>query len=95
MDQVLETLLMILMVTGICLIVFFMWMFFSLYRKISKILDLAGKTSRKAEELSESLLDSVKKPGEKTMGWAEGAFRAIKFFTGYPNFRKKGDQTDE
>ena len=94
MDQVLDTLLVILMVTGICLIVFFMWMFFSLHRKISKILDLAGKTSRKAEELSGSLLDTVKKPGEKTMGWVEGTVKIIKFFTGFQSFRKKGDQAD-
>ncbi len=95
MEQVLEILLIILIVAGISLAGLVIWVFLSLYRKISKILDLASKTSKNAEELSGTLLSSVKNPGDKSSGWVDGTARVIKFFTGFHSFRKKGDQTDE
>tara|TARA_B100001123_G_C15163053_1_gene968242 strand:- start:772 stop:1059 length:288 start_codon:yes stop_codon:yes gene_type:complete len=95
MEQVLEILLIILIVAGILLAGLVIWVFLSLYRKISKILDLASKTSKNAEELSGTLLSSVKNPGDKSSGWVDGTARVIKFFTGFHYFRKKGDQTDE
>ena len=92
---VLEILLIILIIAGILLAGLVIWVFLSLYRKISKILDLASKTSKNAEELSGTLLSSVKNPGDKSSGWVDGTARVIKFFTGFQHFRKKGDQTDE
>ena len=95
MDQVLQILLIILIVAGILLAGLAIWVFLSLYRKISRILDLASRTGKNAEELSGSLLSSVKEPGGKTSGWVDGTANVIKFFTGFHYFRKKGDQTDE
>ena len=92
---VLEILLIILIIAGILLAGLVIWVFLSLYRKISKILDLASKTSKNAEELSGTLLSSVKNPGDKSSGWVDGTAKAIKFLTGFHYFRKKGDQTDE
>jgi hypothetical protein len=95
MDQVLAVLLIILIIAGILLAGLVIWVVLSLHRKISRILDVASRTSKNAEKLSGTLLNTVKEPNEKTSNWIDGTVKVIKLFTGFHYFRKKGDQTDE